>query len=149
MFIDYAQDLSCIGEILIFSENDSPMELNYEKVKLYKVLSFNRKYAVEQAQYTKVCFLDDKSVLDRYAFHMASGELENSDVQLIGIDESCADRTANSFQKAYNKNPLFDRALFMKKDLFLDRDEFSIENLFDTYRQGAFTLKGPKIFIYD
>jgi glycosyltransferase involved in cell wall biosynthesis len=147
-FIEYAQDLSCIAEILIFSENDPPNELNYEKVKFQKVDKFDWNQSVGACKSTKVCILDSDCVLDRYAFHMASGALEDDNVKLVGLDESCVERGENSLEKSDSLNPLYGKALFIKKALFTYRhsDQTLTEQLFDLYSNYAYKIKGPKIF---
>ena len=151
IFIEYAQDLSCIGEILVFSHQDPPLELNFEKVKCYKVDSIDWNEAVSYARFSKICILDKGVILDRYAFHMASGELENDHVHLIGLDERCVERSENEILKTDEMNPIFSRAIFMRKSLFpmMGSGTSLAHLLFDLYKDGAYTIKGPKVFIYE
>lgn len=150
IFIEYAQDLACIGEILIFSQKPSPYDLGYEKVKHFVVDKLEWNYSIDQAQFTKICALDKNVILDRYAFHMASGSLEDDSVKMIGLDESCNERTENSLQRVDNLNPLFSKAMFFKKQFFPGIDCDTLEHkMFETYANESYTIKGPKVFIYE
>lgn len=148
-FIEYAQDMACIDEILIFSQR----EMNFpesDKVRYFRVGSFNLNEAVSMTKSTKICFLDKDSVLDRYAFHLASVTLERDDVELIGLDDFCAqDRTDNEISPIDQMNTLYGKAIFFKKRGFpsIPPDCDIASFLFGKSSGKTYSMKGPKIFL--
>jgi hypothetical protein len=148
-FIEYVQDMTCVSEILIFSDR----EMNFpesDKVKYFKVDTFKPNEAVNMAKSSKICLLDKDCVLDRYAFHIASVALENDDVQVIGLDDFCAqERTDNEVFLTDHLNPLYEKSVFFrKKDFPIIPPETAIPAfLFETFKGKTYSMKGPKIFL--
>jgi len=152
-FSEYVQGLDAVGEIIAVS-NEALHEMMPGVTRIVSdsytstISAWNN--TISSAKYEKVCFLDGNSVLDRYAFHYASLQLENEEISTIGLDDECliSRQTTSRLEKCEQVSIGYRKALFLKKENFkhIPENEDPHEWIFSQNLNKNYRLIGPQIF---